>query len=589
VVPDSAQYKPIPAPSAPKLNARILVVSADGKEVSLPAIKQALDLEGTPYDVWIATEKPGGLTADKLSQGNQGFYQGVILTSGVPVYHTGSVWRTALTPAEWEALWAYEAAFKVRQVTWYAWPSTDLGFATSSGAIDTYTKALTASLTAEGAETFPELNPQLQLPIREAYTYLAKPLDGATTPILKDGAGNALMAVRQYRDGRENLAMTFDSNPFLTHALVLGPAVVEWVTRGVHLGERRTYLSAQVDDVFYPTTLQGGSVHRLAPDDLAAAAAWQRARRNDAVTPDFRFDLVFNGQGTTAAGDPLTEAAKQLRGDFKWVSHTYTHTDLSRVDEATAEGEATKNHAVAESLGLPGYARETAVTGMVSGLKNPAAMNGLFKAGVRFVVSDATRTGEDNPSPNTGIYNWSQPGILMIPRRRTNMFYNVESPDRWVDQYNALYRNYWGKRLTYPELLDKESDVLADHLLKGEFAPWMFHQANLEAYAEGKSILGDLLDATVAKYKRYRRSPIVSPTMAELGRLMANRMAAGQAGVTATLTPGVSLTLTAQEAATVAVTGVKGGTTVNYGGVSLARVTLGAGQTVTLPLATSKK
>jgi len=41
---------------------RLLVISADGKEADLPAIRAALDYIGTPYEVYIATNNPGALT-----------------------------------------------------------------------------------------------------------------------------------------------------------------------------------------------------------------------------------------------------------------------------------------------------------------------------------------------------------------------------------------------------------------------------------------------------------------------------------------------------------------------------------------------
>ena len=48
---------------------RVLVLSADGGEPDLPAIRDALDYLGTPYDVHVATDHPGGLTPARLSNG----------------------------------------------------------------------------------------------------------------------------------------------------------------------------------------------------------------------------------------------------------------------------------------------------------------------------------------------------------------------------------------------------------------------------------------------------------------------------------------------------------------------------------------
>ena len=98
-------------------------------------------------------------------------------------------------------------------------------------------------------------------------------------------------------------------------------------------------------------------------------------------------------------------------------------------------------------------------------------------------------------------------------------------------EYNDLYRSFWGRDLTYDEILDNESDVLAQYLLKGENDPWMFHQADLRVYGSGRSLLGDLLDQTFAKYSGRVTTPLISPTMDDLGRRVADRMRYNASGV----------------------------------------------------------
>src|SRR5437667_946335 len=61
----------------PTIDMQILVITADGNEANLPAIKQTLEYLGTPYTIYIATQTPGGLTPDKLGGGSHGYYQGI--------------------------------------------------------------------------------------------------------------------------------------------------------------------------------------------------------------------------------------------------------------------------------------------------------------------------------------------------------------------------------------------------------------------------------------------------------------------------------------------------------------------------------
>lgn len=90
--------------SAPTIDAKVLVIAADGKEADLPAIQQALDNLGTPYTVYTAASTPNGLTPDKLSSGCHGYYQGVILTDGNLSYNNGTAWVSALSSQEWTNL-----------------------------------------------------------------------------------------------------------------------------------------------------------------------------------------------------------------------------------------------------------------------------------------------------------------------------------------------------------------------------------------------------------------------------------------------------------------------------------------------------
>ena len=124
--------------------------------------------------------------------------------------------------------------------------------------------------------------------------------------------------------------------------------------------------------------------------------------------------------------------------------------------------------------------------------------------------------------------------------------------------------------------------------------PLMFHQSNLYAYDGTHFLLGELLDATIQKYASYMNLPVLSPTMDKLGERMKQRMTYNGAGLEATWTPGVGLTLTAQKSCVVAISGVKygasgaidtftAGTYRNYGNQFTSYVQVNAGQSVSVP------
>jgi hypothetical protein len=455
--------------------------------------------------------------------------------------------------------------------------------------------------------------------IQNAYAYLATPLDSSTQPLLADSAGNALATIRTYNDTngdflRESLFLTFDSNQYLVHNLTLSYGLINWVTNGLFLGQRQISLLAQPDDVFNDndiwtpnlacgrTTDDTGTTYRMSGADLQALMNWQKAKQAQPTTPGFTLELPFNGVGTTAAWlkdegttpgqfmpDTLTPMAKTNQAQFMWISHTYDHENLDDISSAAATTELQNNNQIATQMGLQKYSKKTLVTPDVSGLTNPNFLQAAVNFGVRYTITDTSQPGYDNPSPNAGIYNPLQPSLLMIPRHPTNLYFNVTKPEQWLAEDNCLYpAGANGHVGTYAQLLDRESNMLLMYLLRSDNDPLMFHQPNLIAYDGTHTLLGDLLDATFAKYNKIFTLPILSPSEEQIGQMMADRMAYNASGVTAQLVGGNKVTLTAQKDATIPVTGAITAcgacTAAPYGKQNVTLVKITAGQTVSFTL-----
>ena len=193
--------------------------------------------------------------------------------------------------------------------------------------------------------------------------------------------------------------------------------------------------------------------------------------------------------------------------------------------------------------------------------------------------------GYDNPSPNAGIYNPLQPQILMIPRRPTNLFYNVSTPDQWMAEYNDIYRSFWGRDLSYAEILDNESDVLAQYLLKGENDPWMFHQPDMRALRLGAEPARRSARPDVHEVREPRDDAADLAADGRSGRRVADRMRYNASGASGTVDPNANtVTVHVSNAAMVPVTGACGGSSEFYAGQPIASVTLPAGGSTTLSL-----
>ena len=103
------------------VDARVLIITADGTAGELAAIRATLQYLGTPFDVLDATHDPP-LTADRLATGTHGKYQAIFLDLGGLEVSGGS----AFTTDEWTTLATYEAQFQARRVALYTSPSRGL-------------------------------------------------------------------------------------------------------------------------------------------------------------------------------------------------------------------------------------------------------------------------------------------------------------------------------------------------------------------------------------------------------------------------------------------------------------------------------
>lgn len=604
------------------LDMKVLVIAADGKENNLPAIKATLDQLGIPYDVIIAANTL--LTWDMLSNAvDRAYYQGVILTTGNLSYLNPETnqWESALDANEWYALWTFESLFGVRQVTWYTypgWPDYGLAYVNVQ---DTTTQPLTAAFTAAGKTIFNDLNTNNPVTFKNAWVYLASITDTkTTTPLLSTSTGYPIASLHSYTDGRINLAITADSNPTLVHNLQLAYGAVNWVTKGLFLGYRKVWINPQVDDLFIDSDIWSttaltdttGLLYRLTGSDFNRAITWQRNTRTAyPLAKTLSLEWAFNGEGVSGIypNDTLSSTVRTNKGAFYYVNHTYTHANLDSITTNSAITELQQNHQVAATLAFTTYSADTMVQPDISGLYNQQFADAAATYGIKYLISDTSRVGWDNPSPNAGFYWALKPSILVIPRKPTNLFYNLSTPAEWVSEYNCYYGptgtcaggawRFWDHNLSYQEILDKESDFLLQYLLKWNIDPLMFHQANVRAYPSttaypnpsNSSLLGDLLVATLKKYTAVYNVPITFITQHDIGVKMTERMVYNNSQVKASVIPCQSITITTVNPAKIPLTGSLGAvpagyttSTETYNNQKITYISLAANQSVTVPV-----
>ena len=559
------------------VDARVLIITANGTDPAFLAIQNTLQYLGTPFTVLNATSDPP-LTASFLAAGNHGNYQAIFLDLG----DLGG----AFGNDEFTTLATYEASFGVRRVALYTNPITaDYGLAGNGSGFNPSTAPISATCTSVGRSVFVGTNCDNAVNINAGFVYRASPTDAATIPLLVDAAGNVYAATRTYSDGREALALTFAQASYFVSYLELAYGLVDWATRGLFVGERHVYAVPQIDDLFLFSNIFGGtSIFRISDSDLQALADWQSVKRAQPLTAGFRFAWAANGAGTQPmAMDSLRDRAVALGSTFSWLNHTWDHTDLTNLDYADTLYEFAHNDEYLRGLGLMPYATANAVTPDISGLTNPNAMLAIHDAGITQIVSDTSYPEQDNPSPNAGILNALQPTVLEIPRIPSELYYNVSQPSEWIPEYESLRSPT--AAVDYATIIGTQSDAFLQYMLNGNNDPWMFHQANTRDYdGAGHSLLTDLMDAAFAKYSAVATLPIVSPVMDDLATRVRNRMAFNASGVVATVQAGTSMTVSVNNAATVPVTGLCTTGAEMYANQTISYLTLAAGQSVTLSL-----
>ena len=594
-----------------RITQKILLLGATGTEPAFLAAKAALDRIGVPYQALIAANETvtDALLSDGISKCN---FSGVIVsTSSLGYVNPMGAWASAMEPAEWQSLADFEAACSAREVTWYGWPGAEYGLAPGAG-FD-WTTPVDATLTADGKSVFTRVKDAAVIKYRNAAGYLATVADPKTTQALvTDASGNVLVATHTAADGREMMISTVDSSPYLTHSLVLEYDFVRWLTRGMFVGKKRAYLAPQIDDLFLANDMWNATTHvndpstqfRLTGTDLTAFSNWQRSfQLRLPGGSSFKTYLAFNGIGTKTseyADTTLFSAARAAGSKLFWMNHTWDHENLDGVTRAFAKSEVSQNCQLAYLYNLHGFNCNELVSPDVSGLTTLTAVKGLVDAGVKSVVSDTSITEAirpsnpgTNPSFNVGRVNPLNAKIYQVPRHPTSIFYDVSTPATALDEYNTIYRAYYGRDLTYAEFLDKDSEFGLFYMLQGDIDPLMFHQANLRNYGGGKSIYGDWIDAVANKYLAYFDAPVITLRQSAISDAMQARNKFNNCGLTATVIEQLgtrSLELKATAGCVVPVTGVAAnlwGSVETYGGEPTTSVTLGANQTKLVTLSST--
>jgi hypothetical protein len=567
---------------------KLLVLTGTTADNNYQALSAFLDQLGVPSDTYVIASAADPMPPLRAQDGTA-LYNGIVLANGELYAGPG---QAGMTPELWTALQTYSQQTGVRVLVYFTWPRAEYGMLPSGTSAGDSAIPSTLRLTSDGSKIFNYLKSSIQAPVTYAWSPLANLYAGAgeSSRALATLNNTPVMVLHKKANGNEVLASSLNNNPYLIHSQLMNYGLINWVSRGLFLGSRKIYMSPQVDDIFlgndlfdasnpacvpsafmldpaYDPAVYGCPVLRITDKDAKEVLDWQK---NSRIT----VSMVYNGYGVDNPGvtpDRLTPYLSKEAKNFYWVNHTHTHEDLDCYDieagdtcpkPATfqqADLEIKQNIALAKKLKLP-LDKVSMVTPALSGLNNQDFLAAAYQNEIRNLVSDAVKFLQAG-RPNTGSWTDSSPSIFVVPRWATNIFYNTSTaqagvPGSQIDEFNHFYASYFGKKVTYPEMLTHESNLILDHMLTYSAYGLMFHQANLKAYSGSKTLMTDLLQHTLDRYKAYSTLPVVSLQQYEIAQLLRERMAYNDSGVEAVVSPLGILTIRSPNAAVVPVTGV---------------------------------
>jgi hypothetical protein len=523
----------------------LALVGVDGREPALQAWTIGLRQAGVPFEL-IALQDRGQRSAFLGAVGS-GAFQGLIVADGEIV-------DRVLGTAERELLDAAQRRLRLRRLVAHASPTAARGLRPSGAAGPLDGKI--ATLTDSGRGLFPYLRGELAMDDGSWAQPAVPGARGRFEPLLVEAGGRALLGIHRSRDGREEMVQTFAANAGQSHAQLLRPGQIRWLTRGTHLGCERVYLPVHVDDVllanhawsvaWHATDDSPQAARRMTAADGRRAGEWARAR-------GLRLDLVCNGRpsdrGAAVPGAPddaLLDSLRAQGATFAWINHTYGHVNLDQADRAVIDAQIGLNLAWARRAGIdlePG----ALVTGAHSGLgdlstapprpANSHLVAALERHGVRFVACDASRshpTGEDGREAPAGS-SFRIGGALAVPRYPLTLPYDAVTAEEALDE---LRRTGAVAAASWSEVVAHEATRVLTRMLGNDPRPHFCHQSNLigagvvAGEAGEGTLLTGLMDAVMERYRTALapNTPILQPSLSDSGRIL-QRDAAWRAAV----------------------------------------------------------
>lgn len=493
-----------------------------------------------------------GITLPTLNTSTAGNYGGFIILSEVS-YSYSSGWASAISTDQFNQLYAYQNTFGVRMVRLDVYPGSDFGATALGGCCGSDVEQL---ISISDDTHFPTANivtgPSAGMTTEGLWHYPATITDSSTTTEIaqfapsSDGtyAETSTAAVINNFKGRQQMVFfTSWATQWSGTSAFLQHSYIHWMTRGLFVGARKTYLNTQVDDVHLKTLLYtpSSTTFRIQPADLDNHVSWladintrlpsgskyfmelghngngdianATTQTNSVCSPDTAIyysmppatDLEFQkplGTGTdfwptTPTSYAWSVACAQLdqlaswfmtstnRDAFSHISHTFSHLNLDNATYNDVNREMFFNIAWLTQVGISAgkFSSKGLIPPAITGMHNGDAIDAWMKNGVTTVVGDNSRSV---------LLNQQNEHWPLISTVASNGYAGLNIMPRWPTNiyYDcdlpACTAQEWADLSSagsdnFTALIANEKSVSTKYLFSLRHDPFMFHQANLRA------------------------------------------------------------------------------------------------------------
>lgn len=295
------------------VSSKVLVIARDS--VSAYSAWSGLNDRGIPYETLIVPAAGVALPTLNSSE-THGNYGLIVVMSELSYSYPDLGYQSAITADQWQAIYNYQTAFRVRLVRLDSYPSAAFG-----------TEALGACCN-DGVEQLVHISDNSAFPkagLKTGATMSTKGIYHYPTQITNSTLAKEFLQLGASSDGQFTTASTAGviNNingreqmvfyvPFSTDWAVtsvwLQHAWIDWGTRSLYTGYRRALLSTQIDDMFLESDIYSpaGSTYRIGTADLAQHITFMGSVNSKLnAGSNWFIEVGHNGNGNVEKSDEI--------------------------------------------------------------------------------------------------------------------------------------------------------------------------------------------------------------------------------------------------------------------------------------------